>query len=185
MSDPLVSVLMSVFNGERFLRDAVESILKQSFRDEFIVINDGSKDSSAWILEFYQRNDPRVRVYHQENKGANDSLNRAPENSILWAALHHALQRGGAARNKDQQWRHYAEIGTIAHLSIIAVEDLVRPNWKECIEALDLLSLYRRRRWMSPIAWISTERNSPHTMSLVSTIFRAFRSETAVTCYAN
>ena len=71
MSDPLVSVLMSVFNGERFLRDAVESILKQSFRDEFIVINDGSKDSSAWILEFYQRNDPRVRVYHQETKGVN------------------------------------------------------------------------------------------------------------------
>src|SRR2546427_366886 len=35
------------------------------------------------------------------------------------------------------------------------------------------------------LAWISTERNSPHTMSLESTIFRAFRSEIAVTCYAN
>lgn len=68
---------MSVFNGEHFLCEAVESILAQSFGDfEFIIINDGSTDKSASILEFYQSADPRVRVYHQENRGLIESLNR-------------------------------------------------------------------------------------------------------------
>jgi hypothetical protein len=78
MQRPLqVSVVMSVLNGEKFLPEAVDSILKQSFRDfEFIVIDDGSTDSSGAILESYQKKDPRVRVYHQENRGLVESLNR-------------------------------------------------------------------------------------------------------------
>lgn len=74
---PSVSVVMSVFNGERFLRDAVESILDQSFCDfEFIIIDDGSTDRSGSMLESYERLDPRIRVYHQENRGLIESLNR-------------------------------------------------------------------------------------------------------------
>jgi glycosyltransferase involved in cell wall biosynthesis len=68
---------MSVFNGERFLREAMDSILDQSFRDfEFIVIDDGSTDGSGTILRSYQLSDPRLRVYTQENSGLIDSLNR-------------------------------------------------------------------------------------------------------------
>jgi glycosyltransferase involved in cell wall biosynthesis len=74
---PTVSVVMSVYNGERFLREAVESILSQTFRDfEFIIINDGSTDGTASILAEYERNDPRVQVYPQENRGLIESLNR-------------------------------------------------------------------------------------------------------------
>jgi hypothetical protein len=77
MSVPDISVVMSVFNGERFLREAVESILEQSFTDfEFIIINDGSTDASGSILDRYQRSDPRVGVYHQQNRGLVASLNR-------------------------------------------------------------------------------------------------------------
>ena len=69
---------MSVFNGERFLRDAIESILNQSFCDfEFIIIDDGSTESIGSILDWYQKSDPRIRVYHQENRGLIESLNRA------------------------------------------------------------------------------------------------------------
>jgi glycosyltransferase involved in cell wall biosynthesis len=76
-SSPLVSVVMSVFNGEQFLAEAVDSILNQSFRDfEFIVINDGSTDSSGAILDSYQKKDSRLRVYQQENRGLVESLNR-------------------------------------------------------------------------------------------------------------
>jgi hypothetical protein len=68
---------MSVFNGERFLREAIDSILGQSFPDfEFIIINDGSTDGTASMLDSYAGSDPRVRVYHQENKGLVESLNR-------------------------------------------------------------------------------------------------------------
>lgn len=77
MSVPLVSVVMSVFNGELYLREAVESILRQSFRDfEFIIIDDGSTDKSGGILDAFQSTDARVRVFHQENRGLIGSLNR-------------------------------------------------------------------------------------------------------------
>jgi hypothetical protein len=77
MSDPVASVVMSVFNGERFLREAIDSILSQSFSDfEFIIINDGSTDRTFSILQSYEKSDPRVRVHEQENKGLPESLNR-------------------------------------------------------------------------------------------------------------
>ncbi|HMK21090.1 MAG TPA: glycosyltransferase [Terriglobales bacterium] len=75
-SNPKVSVVMPVFNGERFLHEAVGSILDQSFRDfEFIIIDDGSTDATAAILESYLRRDARVKVYRQENRGIVESLN--------------------------------------------------------------------------------------------------------------
>ena len=49
-----VSVVMSVYNGQRFLREAVDSILAQSFTDfEFIIVDDGSRDGSRQILDGY------------------------------------------------------------------------------------------------------------------------------------
>jgi glycosyltransferase involved in cell wall biosynthesis len=77
MLTPIVSVVMSVFNGERYLDEAIESILSQSFSDfEFIAIDDGSTDGSGTLLEFYQKKDSRLRVYHQDNRGLVESLNR-------------------------------------------------------------------------------------------------------------
>lgn len=79
-SRPFVSVVMSVFNGERYLAEAVESILDQSFRDfEFIVIDDGSTDGSGRILDSYARRDARIRVFRQANLGLVDALNRGCE----------------------------------------------------------------------------------------------------------
>lgn len=51
---PKVSVVMSVYNSEPFIRDAIKSILGQSFQDfEFIIINDGSTDGSLQIIQSY------------------------------------------------------------------------------------------------------------------------------------
>lgn len=72
-----VSVVMSVYNGERFLAEAVDSILDQSYQDlELVVIDDGSTDRSAGILEQRRRIDPRLRVFPQSNMGLTRSLNR-------------------------------------------------------------------------------------------------------------
>jgi glycosyltransferase involved in cell wall biosynthesis len=77
MPVPTISVVMSVFNGERFLCEAIESILSQTVSDfEFVIIDDGSTDTSATILASYQQRDHRVRVYRQENIGLARSLNR-------------------------------------------------------------------------------------------------------------
>ena len=72
---PIVSVLMPVFNGERFLSEAVDSILNQSFADfEFLIIDDGSSDDTATILDSYL--DSRIiRIYHPINLGITTSLN--------------------------------------------------------------------------------------------------------------
>ena len=75
-NSPTVSVVMSVFNGEPFLAEAIESILNQTFRDfEFIIIDDGSTDGTAEILSRYEKLDARVLVHHQANQGQVPSLN--------------------------------------------------------------------------------------------------------------
>jgi hypothetical protein len=78
MSDaPAVSVVMSVYNGAKFLPEAVESILRQSWSNfEFVIVNDGSTDETWSILERYRSQDNRVRVVDQEKRGLTVSLNR-------------------------------------------------------------------------------------------------------------
>ncbi len=72
---PLVSVVMSVYNGERYLRESVDSILIQTFNDfEFIIINDGSTDSTSAILDTYKDN--RIILLNQKNAGLTKSLNK-------------------------------------------------------------------------------------------------------------
>lgn len=62
MTVPMISVLMPVFNGEKYLAEAIESILNQTFTDfEFIIINDGSTDSTEKIILSY--NDSRISYY--------------------------------------------------------------------------------------------------------------------------
>jgi glycosyltransferase involved in cell wall biosynthesis len=77
VDQPRVSVLLPVYNGELYLRDAVESILTQTYQPfELIVIDDGSIDNSAAILTEYQQTDKRVQLYHHtENQGLAATLN--------------------------------------------------------------------------------------------------------------
>ena len=71
-----ISVVMSVFNGEKYLMRALDSILSQSYVNfEFIVINDGSNDGTFEILDGYS--DKRLKVFHMENQGLARSLNYA------------------------------------------------------------------------------------------------------------
>lgn len=73
-----LSVILPVFNAEKYLTIAIESILNQSFPDfELIAVNDGSTDSSAAILENYAEADSRIRLVSRQNKGLIYSLNEA------------------------------------------------------------------------------------------------------------
>ena len=75
-ASPAVTVLMSVFNGEAYLRKAIESILSQTFFDfEFLIINDGSTDDTGAILEHEAKRDARIKVFEQGNQGLVASLN--------------------------------------------------------------------------------------------------------------
>ena len=76
MPAPKVSVVMPVYNGELFIKESVESILRQSFKDfELLVINDGSTDGSPRLIESFK--DSRIRlINHRTNLGQAQSLNR-------------------------------------------------------------------------------------------------------------
>lgn len=80
---PVLSVVMSVYNGEKYLRESVESILNQTFEDfEFIIIDDGSADNSFKIIEDYARSDKRiVAIKNLSNLGLSKSLNIALKNT--------------------------------------------------------------------------------------------------------
>lgn len=74
---PQVSVVMSVYNGAEYLTDTLDSVLSQQGCDlEFIVVNDGSKDETAAILDACSIRDSRMRVFHQENTGLTRALMR-------------------------------------------------------------------------------------------------------------
>lgn len=74
---PKISVVMSVYNGESYLKEAIESILNQTLADfEFIIVNDGSVDGSLEMLQSYQ--DERIKLINNgENIGLTKSLNKA------------------------------------------------------------------------------------------------------------
>jgi glycosyltransferase involved in cell wall biosynthesis len=73
---PAITVLMSVYNGEKFVGMAVESILNQSYQDfEFIIIDDGSTDNTPGILADYKNKDNRIKILRHKNKGLTCSLN--------------------------------------------------------------------------------------------------------------
>jgi glycosyltransferase involved in cell wall biosynthesis len=77
MTIPAISVAMSVYDGERFLALAIESVLAQTFTDfEFLILNDGSRDASASIIDHYAAQDSRIRAIHRENRGLVASLNQ-------------------------------------------------------------------------------------------------------------
>jgi glycosyltransferase involved in cell wall biosynthesis len=76
MNSPRLSVVMPVYNAERYLAQAIESILHQTFRDfEFIIFDDGSQDSSLRILEQYANIDMRIQLFAKSHKGYVSWLN--------------------------------------------------------------------------------------------------------------
>lgn len=76
--NPKVSVIIPVYNAEKYLNRCVDSVLKQDFKDfELLLIDDGSTDASGAICDAYGASDARVRVIHKENSGVSDSRNLA------------------------------------------------------------------------------------------------------------
>lgn len=76
----LISVILPVYNGEKYLKEAIESILNQTYTNfEFIIIDDGSKDSSLEIIREYEKEDERIVVVSRENKGLIATLNEGME----------------------------------------------------------------------------------------------------------
>jgi len=74
--NPVVSIIVPVYNAEMVLRRCIDSILKQNYKNfELILVDDGSRDASGSICDAYAEKDARIRVIHKENSGVSDSRN--------------------------------------------------------------------------------------------------------------
>lgn len=80
MDVPFISIILPVYNDERFIRRSLESALAQTYRNfEILVIDDGSTDKTADIVKSY--NDPRIRYFFQSNQGQGPARNHAIKES--------------------------------------------------------------------------------------------------------
>lgn len=80
--DSLISVIVPIYNVEKYLRKCIESIINQSYKNlEIILVDDGSTDSCGSICDEYAKIDKRIKVIHKENGGLSDARNRGIEAS--------------------------------------------------------------------------------------------------------
>ena len=118
---PLVSVIVPVYNGERFLRAALDSALAQTFQDiEIIVVDDGSKDSSGAIADEYAaRNPGKFVVIHAQNGGVVPARN---------AGIAVARGRYLAMLDADDEWMPHHLAASVALLEKNSSVGLVHAN---------------------------------------------------------
>lgn len=82
-TNPLISVIVPIYNVEKYIRECVDSIINQNYRNiEVLLIDDGSPDNSAVIIDEYSKKDKRVKVLHKQNGGLSDARNYGIENAI-------------------------------------------------------------------------------------------------------
>lgn len=106
MSTPLVSVVMPVYNVERFVGEAVESVLQQRFKKwELIVVDDGGSDGSIAICRAFD--DPRIRIVSQANRGLAGARN---------TGIAHARGRYVALLDSDDRWHRDKLLLHVIHL---------------------------------------------------------------------
>ena len=89
MTNQLVSIVMPIYNAENYLKDSIESLINQKYKNlEIICVDDGSTDDSLRILENYKRNDDRIKIIKQKNQFAgvarNNGLNNANGKYIMF-----------------------------------------------------------------------------------------------------
>jgi len=100
---PKISVIVPVYNVEKYLHQCVNSILKQTFTDfELILVNDGSQDNSGTICDEYAREDNRITVIHQENQGQASSRN----NGVAMA---------------EGEWIHFVDSDDLIHPQMLEI----------------------------------------------------------------
>ena len=100
---PKISVIVPVYNVEKYLRECLDSILVQTFTDfELILVNDGSQDSSGAICDEYAGKDKRITIIHQENQGQAAARNNAI-----------AIAKG--------EWIHFVDSDDVIHPQMLEI----------------------------------------------------------------
>lgn len=117
MSSPLVSVVMVTCNAERFLAEAIESIVWQTFRDfEFIIVDFGSTDKSASIISTYAAKDGRISLHRIPNCSMPEARNTA---CFLARGRYIAIMDADDVADKDRLFREVDFMGTHPEVGVV------------------------------------------------------------------
>ncbi len=138
----LVSIVLPAFNGEKFVSEAMESILSQTYQNiEVVAINDGSHDKTGEILDDYAAKDSRVKVYHQQNQKIPLTLSRgvrlARGEFLTWTSVDNRLKKNciemlvGSLRRNPRWDMVYANIDIID----AAGNPLTNSDWYKMYQA--------------------------------------------------
>ena len=135
----VVSVIIPIYNVRPYLREALESVINQNYRNlEILLIDDGSDDGSERICDEYKKKDERIRLIHQKNKGLS-----AARNAGLNVATGHII----AFLDPDDAF-HPDYIGKMLETMEHEVVDLVVCNFSICNDSFDFV---RRKEKAFPI----------------------------------
>ena len=122
LKNPIVSVIVPIYNVESYLSQCLDSILKQSFVDfEVIMVDDGSKDKSGVICDEYAAKDSRINVFHQSNQGVSKARN---------VALNHAKGEYVIFMDADDFWYVDTCLETLVNEALRTGADIVRGEYK-------------------------------------------------------
>lgn len=78
LDKPLITMIVGIYNGEKYLMECINSIINQNYTNlEILLVDDGSVDLSGEIVDEFSKKDERIKVIHQENSGVSVSRNRA------------------------------------------------------------------------------------------------------------
>lgn len=82
MQENLISIVIPVYNAEKFIEETVASVVNQTYQDwELLLVNDGSKDNSGKLIDKLAESDSRIRTFHLEGGGAAKARNTGTENA--------------------------------------------------------------------------------------------------------
>lgn len=110
-----ISVIMPVYNAEKFLKTAIQSVIKQSYKKiEIILVDDGSTDKSCKICDDYAKKDRRIKIIHQKNSGPSASRNTGIKNAkgefIFFTDADDFLEEDALSLLIESADQHQAEI---------------------------------------------------------------------------
>lgn len=126
LKNPIVSVIVPIYNVAPYLSQCLDSILKQSFVDfEVILVDDGSKDKSGMICDNYAAKDSRISVFHQSNQGVSKARN---------VALDYAKGEYVIFMDADDYWYVDNCLETLLATAVRTNADIVRGEYKKVTE---------------------------------------------------
>ena len=123
MDNPLISIIVPIYNVEQYLKRCVDSLIQQSYKNiEIILINDGSPDNSLAICREYEKTDSRVKVRSQENHGLaytrNVGINNATGEFVMFVDSDDYIHKDMAKILLENLQREKADISSCGHMEV-------------------------------------------------------------------